>query len=109
MNLAAPHPLPNYEFLSALRQAWGTRIGLPTASWMLEIGIFLLRTESELILKSRGVVPGRLRIAGFEFQYPGWHKASCDLVTRWRARQEEMHSSRAVADEFTGVALLSDG
>jgi NAD dependent epimerase/dehydratase family enzyme len=94
VNLAAPHPLPNYEFLRALRQAWGTRIGLPTARWMLEIGTFLLRTESELILKSRRVVPGRLLKAGFEFQYPGWPEASCDLVTRWSARREEMHSSQ---------------
>ena len=53
---------------------------------MLEIGTFLLRTESELILKSRQVVPGRLLEAGFEFHYPGWPEASCDLVTRWRAR-----------------------
>jgi uncharacterized protein len=45
VNLAVPHPLPNYEFLRALRQAWGTRIGLPTARWMLEIGTFLLRTD----------------------------------------------------------------
>ena len=94
VNLAAPHPLPNCEFLHILRQAWGTRIGLPTARWMLEIGTFLLRTESELILKSRRVVPGRLLKAGFEFQYPGWPEASCDLVTRWSARREEMHSSQ---------------
>jgi NAD dependent epimerase/dehydratase family enzyme len=50
---------------------------------MLEIGTFLLRTELELILKSRQVVPGRLLEAGFEFHYPGWPEASCDLVTRW--------------------------
>ena len=79
MNLAAPHPLPNCQFPHILRQAWGTRIGLPTARWMLEIGTFLLRTESELILKSRQVVPGRLLEAGFEFHYPGWPEASCDL------------------------------
>src|ERR1700733_1010993 len=94
VNLASPNPLPNGDFMHILRQAWGTRIGLPTARWMLEIGTFLLRTESELILKSRQVVPGRLLNAGFKFQYPGWPEASCDLVTRWSARREEMHSSR---------------
>jgi uncharacterized protein (TIGR01777 family) len=94
VNLASPNPLPNRDFLHILRQAWGTRIGLPTARWMLEIGTFLLRTESELILKSRQVVPGRLLDAGFEFSYPTWPKASCELVTRWRARRQERLSSR---------------
>ena len=94
VNLAAPQPLTNFEFLHSLRQAWGIRIGLPTARWMLEIGAFLLRTESELILKSRRVVPGRLLKAGFEFQYPSWAEASCDLVARWRTRREQMHSSQ---------------
>jgi uncharacterized protein len=94
VNLASPNPLPNREFLHVLRQTWGARIGLPTARWMLEIGTFLLRTESELILKSRQVVPGRLLDAGFEFHYPSWPEASCDLVTRWRARREEMLSSQ---------------
>jgi hypothetical protein len=61
---------------------------------MLEIGTFLLRTESELILKSRQVVPGRLLNAGFKFQYPGWPEASCEPVTRWRARREKMLSSQ---------------
>jgi NAD dependent epimerase/dehydratase family enzyme len=61
---------------------------------MLEIGTFLLRTESEQIFKSRQVVPGRLLEAGFEFHNPGWPEASRDLVTRWRALGEEMHCSQ---------------
>ncbi len=73
-------------FLRAIREAWGTRIGLPTTSWMIEIGTFLMRTESELILKSRQVVPGRLLAAGFQFIYPHWLKAAKDLVLRWRSR-----------------------
>ncbi len=88
VNLASPNPLPNCDFMHILRQAWGTRIGLPTARWMLEIGTFLLRTESELILKSRQVVPGRLLNAEFKFHYPFWPEASCELVTRWRAGRE---------------------
>ncbi len=47
VNIAAPHPVPNQEFMQALRKAWGTRVGLPAARWMLEIGTWLLRTESE--------------------------------------------------------------
>ena len=84
VNLASPHPLPNRQFLKILRDAWGARIGLPAMPWMLEIGTFLLRTESELVLKSRRVIPGRLLKAGFEFTYPAWPQAAADLVARWR-------------------------
>jgi len=87
VNLASPNPLPNRDFLRILREAWGTRIGLPTAQWMLEIGTFLLRTESELVLKSRQVIPGRLRDAGFQFTYPDWPSAARDLVARWRSQK----------------------
>jgi len=86
VNLASPHPLPNRDFLRALRNAWGTRVGLPTASWMIEIGTFLMRTESELVLKSRQVVPSRLLAADFQFSFPDWPLAAQDLVSRWRAR-----------------------
>jgi len=84
VNVASPNPLPNREFLKILRNAWGIRAGLPTTSWMLELGTFLLRTESELVLKSRRVVPGRLLEAGFEFVYPRWEQAAPELVGRWR-------------------------
>ena len=84
VNLASPHPLPNHEFLGVLRKAWGTGFGLPTTRWILELGTFLLRTESELVLKSRQVVPGRLLDAGFQFEYPTWPRAALDLVSQWR-------------------------
>lgn len=87
VNLAAPHPLPNAEFMRALRSAWGTRVGLPSPTWMLEIGTFVLRTETELILKSRRVVPGRLPDAGFAFRFPEWPHAAHDLCQRWRERR----------------------
>ena len=68
-----------------LRKAWGATLwSADTAPWMLEIGTFLLRTESELVLKSRRVVPGRLLDAGFTFRYPTWHQAAPDLVARSR-------------------------
>jgi uncharacterized protein (TIGR01777 family) len=84
VNLASPNPLPNREFMRALREAWGARIGLPAANWMLELGTFFLRTETELVLKSRRVIPGRLLDAGFQFQFPESASAAKDLVRRWR-------------------------
>jgi uncharacterized protein (TIGR01777 family) len=86
VNLASPNPLPNREFLRILRDAWGTRIGLPTTSWMLEVGTLLMRTESELILKSRQVVPGRLLAKGFQFTFPRWQEAAQSLVADWQRR-----------------------
>jgi uncharacterized protein (TIGR01777 family) len=85
VNLASPNPLPNREFMRSLRQAWGRRIGLPAAAWMLEVGAFLMRTESELILKSRRVVPEWLREAEFGFQHPTWPEAAGELCRRVRA------------------------
>ena len=85
VNLAAPHPLPNAEFMHTLRTARGTRFGLPATKWMLEIGAVFLRTETELILKSRRVVPGRLLQSGFRFQYPDWAAAAEDLCRRARS------------------------
>ncbi len=87
VNLAAPNPLPNREFMRALREAWGISIGLPAAAWMIEVGSFFMRTESELVMKSRWVVPGRLLEAGFEFQYPEWAGAAKELVERWRKEE----------------------
>ena len=92
VNIAAPNPLPNAEFMRALRQAWGTRIGLPATAWMLEIGTFLMRTESELVLKSRRVVPGRLLESGFEFEFADWPEAARDLCRRWRERRRGARS-----------------
>lgn len=85
VNLASPNPLPYRDFMAALREAWGISIGLPATKWMLEIGAFFLRTDTELVLKSRRVVPGRLLDAGFEFAFPDWPAAARDLVTRRRA------------------------
>jgi hypothetical protein len=84
-NIASPNPLPNKEFMADLRNAWGTRIGLPATAWMLELGAFLMRTETELILKSRRVIPGRLLMHGFQFDFPAWNDAARDLVKRSRS------------------------
>jgi uncharacterized protein len=76
VTVASPNPLPNVEFMRALRQARGIRVGLPATKWMLEVGAVFLRTETELILKSRRVVPGRLLDAGFMFGHPTWLEAA---------------------------------
>jgi hypothetical protein len=84
VNVAAPYPLPNRDFMRALREAWGIGFGLEAREWMLEFGAAFLRTETELILKSRQVVPGRLLERGFAFEFPEWPGAARDLVDRWR-------------------------
>jgi uncharacterized protein (TIGR01777 family) len=84
VNLAAPNPLPNVDFMRDLRKAWKTPVGLNSTEWMLQVGAFLLRTETELILKSRIVVPTRLLQNGFRFDLPDWSEAARELCMRWR-------------------------
>ncbi len=79
-NLASPHPLPNRDFLHEIRQALGISFGLPAPRLLLEIGAFFLRTETELPLKSRRVVPRRLEESGFTFRFPNWPDAVRELL-----------------------------
>ena len=85
VNIASPNPLPNKEFMRVFREAWGTRIGLPAFEWQLALGALFMRTETELILKSRRVVPKLMTDAGFTFEFPEWKDACRDLCDRWRA------------------------
>lgn len=85
VNLAAPTPLPQRDLMRTLRKEAGMPIGVPATRWMAEIGAWVLRTDTELLLKSRRVVPGRLLEAGFEFEYADWATAAHDLVRRARA------------------------
>ena len=97
VNVASPNPVPNASFMKSLREALGAKFGLPAAKWMLEIGAIpktnhnlallqllmiskTMKTETELLLKSRRVVPGRLLEAGYDFKYPQWPAACRDLV-----------------------------
>jgi uncharacterized protein (TIGR01777 family) len=79
INIASPNPIPQSEFMRDLRNAAGVRFGLPATEWMLEIGAYFLQTESELILKSRRVIPRRLLESGFTFRYPTWPETAIDL------------------------------
>jgi uncharacterized protein len=93
VNLASPNPLPNAEFMQVLREACGVRLGLPATKWMLEIGAIFMRTESELLLKSRRVVPARLLEQGFRFKYPDWRDAARDLCRRSSDARDQAHAA----------------
>jgi NAD dependent epimerase/dehydratase family enzyme len=80
VNLAAPHPLTNAEMMQLFRESVGMPLGLTAPEWMLEIGAFFLRTETELILKSRRVTPGKLLADGFEFHFPTMREALQNLL-----------------------------
>jgi uncharacterized protein (TIGR01777 family) len=90
INIASPNPIPYAGFMRTLRRAAGVPIGLPATKWMLEIGTFLMRTESELVLKSRRVIPGRLTQMGFRFEYSDWSAAAPALVQRWREMRRSL-------------------
>jgi uncharacterized protein len=79
VNICAPNPLPNAEMMRLFREICGMPFGLPATEWMLEVGAFFLRTETELILKSRYVVPGKLLASGFQFEFPALRGALQNL------------------------------
>lgn len=82
VNVCAPNPLPNAEVMKLFREVCRVPFGLPATEWMLEIGAFFLRTETELIFKSRRVIPGRLIQSGFQFRFPFFRDALKDLVSK---------------------------
>ncbi len=84
ISIAAPEPLPNATFMRILRETCGMPFGLPAARWMLEIGALVMGSETELLLKSRRVVPGRLTESGFQFTLPTWQAACQELYLRWK-------------------------
>lgn len=78
--LGSPDPITNADLMRAIRKEIKMPIGLPAAEWMVKIGALALRTESELVLKSRWVYPERLLAAGFEFKFPKLEQALADLL-----------------------------
>jgi len=81
-NASAPTPIRNRDFMALLRQSLGIRIGLPATEWMLGIGAVFLRTEPELVIKSRNVIPKKLLDAGFKFQFSRAKEAIGALITK---------------------------
>ena len=80
VNLASPHPSDNRTLMSTLRRIVGAPVGLPAYRWMLEPAMWALRTEPELVLKSRWALPGKLTAAGFRFAHPDLEEALRDSI-----------------------------
>ena len=87
VNIASPNPEHNRDFMAIFARAWDMPNGIPAPSPLLELAAFFMRTETELVLKSRRVVPTRLLEAGFRFEFPNWPHAAEDLVQKWRNRE----------------------
>lgn len=79
-NIAAPNPVRNSVFAATLRKKLGVPFGIPQPKWLLEFGARLIKTETELVLKSRYVLPGRLLEEGFVFQFPDLESCLNDLT-----------------------------
>lgn len=79
VNICSPNPRTNAQFLSDLRRSLNFPFALPTAKWQLELGALLMGTETELLLKSRRVVPKKLTDAGFTFDFPRWINAARNI------------------------------
>ncbi len=80
INICSPHPIPQLELMRTMRAKLGVPIGLPATEWMVKIGAVFMRTDTELLLKSRRVVPKRLLDAGFQFRLGEWSEACGDLA-----------------------------
>jgi uncharacterized protein (TIGR01777 family) len=81
VNCTAPYPLENKDFMESIRTAYGVPFGLPSPAWLLEIGAKIIGTETELILKSRWVLPARLLASGFNFQFAKAEHAVKDILS----------------------------
>jgi uncharacterized protein len=89
VNLSSPGPLTNTVFQAVLRHALLQQIAIPSPTWLLKVGALLLGTDTELLLKSRRVIPGRLLASGFTFRYPDWPSAAIELAGRWQRRENQ--------------------
>ncbi|MFT2816272.1 epimerase [Leifsonia sp. A12D58] len=87
VNVSAPNPTDNVGMMRSLRGVLGVPFGLPAPRWMLEAGAAVIRTETELVLKSRWVVPERMLEAGYVFEYPELTPALAQIVRQRRLPQ----------------------
>ena len=81
VNCVSPQPVANSDFMKGFRKAYNIPFGLPQPKWMLKMGAMMIGTETELILKSRNVIPERLEQAGFPFKYPTLEKALTEITS----------------------------
>jgi uncharacterized protein (TIGR01777 family) len=102
INVAAPNPVRNWEMMRIVRKKVRALFGLPATAWMLEIGAFLLRTETELIIKSRRVIPRRLIVSGFQFEFPEMRMAFDDLE---KALMKNKNGLRAETKPVVSVSV----
>ncbi|RKL65388.1 TIGR01777 family protein [Salipaludibacillus neizhouensis] len=79
-NCSSPNPVTNQELMKSLRTEMNKSFGLPAPKWILEIGSAMIRTETELVLKSRWVIPERLEREGFTFTFNTLHKTLQDVL-----------------------------
>lgn len=79
-NVSSPHPVTNSIFMKTLRQIYNMPVGIPAPEWLLKVAAFIQGTETELLLKSRWVLPARLLNEGYKFQYPDMQNALKDLL-----------------------------
>ncbi len=86
-NISSPNPVSNKLFMGTMRKATDNKIGLPAYKWMLQMGASLIGTETELLLKSRWVVPTKLTAAGFQFKYPILENALEEIIGKLPRRK----------------------
>ncbi|MNJ35717.1 Epimerase family protein [compost metagenome] len=79
-NCASPNPVTNRELMSEMRRAMNRSFGLPSPKWLLELGAIMIQTETELILKSRWVIPERLEREGYKFKFPYLDQTLCNIL-----------------------------
>lgn len=84
INVSAPHPVDSATVMRTIRRALGVPFGIPLHRWMLEPGAWAIRTETELVLKSRWVVPERLLASGYVFAFPEIAGAIGEIVATRR-------------------------
>ena len=104
VNLASPNPIPQREMMRIIRRECGVPFGLPATRRMLEFAAFIHRTEAELILKSRRVVPARLLAADFQFHFPRMESAVREVEGRIRLGKtpsalDHVPGARAVGEQ----------
>lgn len=80
VNVSSPNPSDNRTVMRTIRRVLGIRVGFPSFRWMTELGAIAIRTETELILKSRWVIPERLSAEGYDFRYPNLEGALQQIV-----------------------------